>query len=570
MKKAILCAAALSFLLSLGCGKKEDKVVAKIGDRTITIGEFEKAAEAMEEKYLPAAADLAGKKELLEIMIDKEVMAVKALAAGYDKEKGFVNFWERYKGQYLVAAMENELVVKKVTVTDAEIKSYFDKMHNEYSLSQIVLADENEARAVREQILGGADFAEMARKYSLSPDAGDGGFIGPSNIGEMFHWIEEALFSMKEGDVSQPLATSTGYALIKVHRVRAITPDKDLEWAGRRLRAIKEKQLLMELKKRIEKEVGLVIYKDAVDIVYSNLPPDIEFGAIVEGRVTYENAPKLEVPEQYRQMLMAQFADSSYTIKDYMRIYETIPLPDRPRRERGKEHVVESIHRRLWDHVLPTYVQEKLKIQNVPEVAKGLEEKREMFLVYSLYNDQVGKEVVVSDPEIRQYYDEHQAELLTQEQRDFGVILVGSKDKAEEVAKLAKRGDNWAKLAVKYSEDPSVKDNGGRIGMFPRGRYVDYDATVFSLRRGEISDPVQVPRGWAIVTVFEIKAPEAVSFENASQSIRTKLSEERSEKILKEKLKNWRKGVDITIDEGNLNKATLKRTRPAAPPGAAQ
>ncbi len=570
MKKAILCVAALSFLLALGCGKREERVVAKIGDRTITIGMFEKAAETMEEKYLPAAADLEGKKALLEVMIDKEIMALKALAAGYDKEKGFVTFWERYKGQYLVAAMENELVIKKVKVTEPEIKGYFDKMHNEYSLSQIVLADENQARAVREQILAGAEFDEMARKYSLSHDGAAGGFIGPSNIGEMHHWVEEALFSMKEEDVSQPLATSTGYALIKVHRIRKIVPEKDIEWAGRRLRAIKEKQLIMELKKRIEKEVGLVIYSDAVDIVYNNLPPDINFADIIEGRVTYENAPKLEIPEQYHGMIMAQYADSSYSLKDYMKIYSTIALPDRPRRERGKEHIVESIHRRLWDHVLPTYVQEKLKIQNVPEVAKGLAEKKEMFLVYSLYNDQIGKEVVVSDPEVRQYFDEHKAEILTPERRDFGVILVGSKEKAEEVAALAKRGDNWAKLAMKHSEDPSVKENGGRIGIHPRGRYVDYDETVFSLRKGQVSDPVQVPRGWAIVAVFDIIAPEMVPFTEAAQSIKNRLSEERAETLLKEKLKKWREGVTITVNEGNLNKAVLNRTRPGGPSGAAQ
>ena len=567
LKRIILCVTALSLLLSLGCGKREDKVVAKVGDRKITIGQFEKASETMEEKYLPVSSDLAGKKELLDHMINKEVMALKALSAGYEKDEAFVTFWNRYKAQYLVAAMENEFILKKVTVTDEETKNYFDQMHKEYTLSQIVLADENQALEVRAQLFAGADFAELARKYSLSRDSEVGGSIGPSNIGEMFWWIEEALFSMKEGEISQPLPSSSGYVLIKVHGVRQIQPDKDLDWAGKRVRAVKEKKLLMDLKKKIEKEIGLVIYTDAVDIVYSNLPPDINFGDLVEGRVNRENAPKLEIPEQYQAMLIAQYADSSYTLEDYLAIYEALGLPERPRREYGKEHIVESIHKRIWDIVLPVYAEQQLKVQNIPEVAKGLQEKKEMFLVYTLYNDQVRKDLIVTEDDVRQYYDEHQSEIASPEERDFGLILVGSKAAAEEVAKLARAGGNWGKLAAKHSEDSGVKENGGRMGMHPRGHYADYDRVIFSLGAGEISDPFEVPRGWAVATVFAIKQPEPVPFEEAKQSIQNKISEERAEKILMEKLATWRKNYTVDVNEGNLKKAELKRTRPTEPSG---
>lgn len=63
MKRIVLLVTAASLLLTLGCGKRENKVVARVNDRAITIGQFENAAANIEEKYLPTTADLAGKKD---------------------------------------------------------------------------------------------------------------------------------------------------------------------------------------------------------------------------------------------------------------------------------------------------------------------------------------------------------------------------------------------------------------------------------------------------------------------------------------------------------------------------
>ncbi|MCK4237317.1 MAG: hypothetical protein KAX38_09385, partial [Candidatus Krumholzibacteria bacterium] len=78
MKRAILPIVALSLLLSLGCSKKEDLVVAEVGTKKITVAKFEELAEVMENKYLPLTDDLEGKKELLQHIINKEIMTLKA------------------------------------------------------------------------------------------------------------------------------------------------------------------------------------------------------------------------------------------------------------------------------------------------------------------------------------------------------------------------------------------------------------------------------------------------------------------------------------------------------------
>ncbi len=564
MKKTILCILAAGVALSLGCGKKENLVVAKVADRKITVGDFNKAVATMDEKFLPKTNDLEGKKELLDIMINKEVMTLKALAAGYEKEKDVADFLERFRSQYLVAAMENEYVVKKAKVTEQEAKDFFEQMHNEYTLSQILVANEDEARAVRDQLAGGADFAEMAKKYSLAPGAGDGGFLGTSTIGNMFYWIEEALTNTKEGDITQPLQIETGWAILKVHAIRKITPEQDLQYARKKVEGDKQKKMIADMKKKIEKDIGLVIFPEAVDVIYNNLPPDIPMQDIITYKVTRDNAPKLEIPEQYQDMLLAQYADGAYTLRDYMKIYSELGLPDREFRKYGKAKIVESIHRRIWDAALPAYVENVLKVQDMPEVAKGLQAKKEMILTWKFYEDQVKNEVSVSDLEVQDYYNANQASISSPERREFRIILVSDKAKADQAVALARKGEDFEKLVKKFTEDPEgVRSGGGTGGLVPKGNFPDYDEIAFSLTPGQISDPFQVPRGWAVVKLEQIEAPQPMPYASAAQAMRSKMQEDRAEKLLKEKLAKWREDFTIKTNLRNLKKTELSRTRPS-------
>ena len=554
---------AASLMLPLGCSKRENLVVAKIGDRKITVSDFEKASETMEDKYLPKTNDLAGKKELLDHMINKDVMGLKARAAGYEKDKEFVDFFEKWKNGFLIAALDNEYIIKKVTITEEQVKEYFDRMNYEYTLSQLVVPSEDQARALREQILAGADFAELARKYSISPDAVDGGFIGPNQIGRMHYWVEEALAKMNEGDVSEPLATTTGWALIKLHSVKKMPPEHDLEYARKRVRAIAQKKAIETMRHQVEKDINLTFFPDGVDMVFASLPPDIPFEDIVNYKVTRENAPKLEIPAQYQDMLLAQYSGGSYTLRDYIKIYESFPLPDRPRRQAGKEAIIASIRDRIFDTALPLYAEQQLKILEIPEIAQKLEARKEQFLVFRLYRDQVKNFVDVSDQQVRAYYDAHQAEITSPEGPDYTIILVGSKAKADMVAQLAQKGENIGKLAAEYSEEPDAKESMGRTGLTPKGNFPDYDTVAFSLAEGEVSSPFQVPRGWAIVKVTKIEAPKAVSFDDAAGTLKSSMMEMQADSLLKKKLVEWRKDFTVNINERNLQKAELKKIRPS-------
>src|SRR5690606_14443301 len=70
-------------------------------------------------------------------------------------------------------------------------------------------------------------------------------------------------------------------------------------------------------------------------------------------------------------------------------------------------------------------------------------------------------------------------------------------------------GEDFATLARKYSDDPSVLSNGGEMGWVGRGRMVpEYEAMAFKLKPGEVSMPFESPFGIHIMQLIERRGNE--------------------------------------------------------------
>jgi peptidyl-prolyl cis-trans isomerase SurA len=103
--------------------------------------------------------------------------------------------------------------------------------------------------------------------------------------------------------------------------------------------------------------------------------------------------------------------------------------------------------------------------------------------------------------------------ILIQDQKDSTGKVVdsaGTYNKAKDVLKRIKSGEDFAKVAQEVSQDPGSKDKGGDLGFFDRRRMVQaFDSAAFLLKVGEISDLVRTPFGWHIIKVTEIKPYQA-------------------------------------------------------------
>ena len=90
----------------------------------------------------------------------------------------------------------------------------------------ILVADEATALSIRDQLLGGADFAALASQSSLDTGSKDkGGDLGWFGKGKMVAEFETAAFSLQVGAISMPVKSTNGWHIIQVlgHEIRPLT-----------------------------------------------------------------------------------------------------------------------------------------------------------------------------------------------------------------------------------------------------------------------------------------------------------------------------------------------------------
>ena len=91
-------------------------------------------------------------------------------------------------------------------------------------------AAEAKANDLLKQIHDGANFEDVAKKFSDGPSAADGGALGMFKRGQLAKELEDKTFAMKAGDVTDVIRTKQGYVILKVidHQMAGVPPMKDV------------------------------------------------------------------------------------------------------------------------------------------------------------------------------------------------------------------------------------------------------------------------------------------------------------------------------------------------------
>lgn len=116
--------------------------------------------------------------------------------------------------------------VAGTAVTDAALQAAYDAKFaaaaetKEYNAAHILVATEEEAKALKTEIDGGADFADLAKQHSSDGAAANGGDLGWFSEGMMVQPFQDAVFGMTVGGVSDPVQTQFGWHLIQLKETR--------------------------------------------------------------------------------------------------------------------------------------------------------------------------------------------------------------------------------------------------------------------------------------------------------------------------------------------------------------
>ena len=257
---ALRVAAVIGVLLS-GAARAEvtNRIVATIDGEPITAHELRQWQEEQAAQGQEVPPDQALEALITQRLLEKEIKAQGITArdedidrymkevqarsgaddAAFNKalaERGLTQetYRAKVKSEIERAQLVNKEIRQRVNVSSAEIKRYYDAHLTDYATSDkikvraIFLRIENpndaeevartrgKAEELRDSVRKGKSFEDLAKEHSQGPGASQGGELGTFSRGEMEGRLEEVAFSLKEGEVSDPIQSGEAIALLYV------------------------------------------------------------------------------------------------------------------------------------------------------------------------------------------------------------------------------------------------------------------------------------------------------------------------------------------------------------------
>lgn len=208
-----------------------DSVVALIDGEPLTLSEFERQYRRSEATAAGEISDSAeALQDFLRRYVDFRLKVLEAREAGYHEDSSLVAEIGTYREQLARPYLLGQEVI------DPLVRQLYERRTSAVDVSHILIrvqpdaspADTLEAfrriSAVRDSILSGADFGEMAMRHSEDPSAqrdpaaaGYRGRLGYFGGGKMVRPFEDRAFTVPEGDVSDVFRSQFGYHVLKVH-----------------------------------------------------------------------------------------------------------------------------------------------------------------------------------------------------------------------------------------------------------------------------------------------------------------------------------------------------------------
>ncbi len=203
-------------------------IVARVDGTELHLSDVEAA-----QQNLPPQAQKLPLDQIYPILLDRLVDGALITEAGrkehLDQDPDLQRRLKRYEDRLVQEAYLNRAI--KDAETEDRLKARYQTFvkekagHDEVHALHILVKTEAEAKSVIAELDKGADFATLAKKYSIDPGAGSGGDLGYFGRADMVKEFADTAFALPAGQYTKtPVQTEFGWHVIKVEDHRVSTP----------------------------------------------------------------------------------------------------------------------------------------------------------------------------------------------------------------------------------------------------------------------------------------------------------------------------------------------------------
>jgi peptidyl-prolyl cis-trans isomerase SurA len=193
-----------------------------------------------------------------------------------------------------------------------------------------------------------------------------------------------------------------------------------------------------------------------------------------------------------------------------------------------------------------------------------LAESKSQFLTREVVSQEVSRHIVITDQEVKNYYDKHQKDFIKDERVFLSEILISTQDKdaagkaaaenkAKQIASEASKGQRFTDLARDNSDAPTAK-SGGALGGYKKGDLAKvFEDAVWNLPKGAVTQPISIPTGFEILKVDDHTKAGLESIDDAKPEIENILYGPKMQPEVRKYLTELRKTAFLQIKPGYVD-----------------
>jgi peptidyl-prolyl cis-trans isomerase C len=572
MGKSRIFTVSVSVFLALliiiaGCAKKDPVLVRIDGKAKITLSEFEQSFSKGKKPEDLARAGEDAYMDHLGGLIDDRMKIILAYEKGYDQDSTVQEMVSNIRQNILLRKLHEKEIIGRV-IPEKDLKDAYARQDKEFVVSHIYFRlsprakpeQEQPVKEKAEQVLNrireGEDFTKLAKQFSDDKESGDrGGLLGSITWSRSNDPLQNAVFSMDPGEVSDLVRTNTGYHIIRVEEIRK-RERKPFEEARGQIAQVFQMERRKQItdstnayQKRILEEIDPQWEEQALDSMATLFA---RFGRGKRDQVV----DSLEtLPPETRSMVLLNHSGGRVTVEDLM---------NRIRRVSSRYEIkLESVE------ALRGYIQyfkqldflvkraEELDMDRERDVEDEIRAGLESSMVKTMVKKEIHDRIDPSEEDVLAYFKSHREKYSDKENVRVQEVFVKDSTLAAKICQWARRGRNFDSLAEQYTERAGYKSRKGMLGMITPGRWGIIGKKAFTMEKGQISDPLShgEGKGYSVLKVIDKQPRFYHPYEKVQADVRSHYIRDMMPVREKEWLEQERKDIKVEIRQNVLSKA---------------
>ncbi len=405
----------------------------------------------------------------------------------------------------------------------------------------------------------GADFARLAEENSDDPaSAIRGGSMGAwysrstgfeVNGRSLLPNFEDAVFELKDGEISGIIATDYGLHIIKRDSTRDIDPEQEKNELKQLYRRVYFDSDKFELLKQTKEEMGFKIHWDVLSELVSKMDTT---------KTTIQEGWSGKVDEALKSKVLYEIGGKNYTVGEFIKDLNT------KREYRGTATNTlgfENSIERLTDPIAFDYATKDLE-KDYPEFAELINEFRDGILLFKVAADEVWDKLKFDSASAYKFWEPLKDNYKTYAKFDVTEVYVLSDTVAKDIAKFAREGTSLESLAEQYTQRKNYREKKGNWGLIStKDNKLAQAIENFKPHEGDILGPFPFEDGYSVVKVNKIEPRRTKTFEEAIPDFAPEYQEMMQKKLESKWMSRLREKFGVEIYEKELDKVveTLKK-----------